>query len=89
MPTPGVGPVPAGPPPGVPAGILKPTMRPDVPASTPLVQGPPPNPVLQAQTARQRNMAVLDGMVNDPNTSEATKEWARNLIEHLIGMSKR
>jgi len=102
--SPGAGPqvTPGGPPPmpqpspgqvstapeGLPAGLLSPTQRPDVPAYTPLPAGPPPNPVQMSQTDRQRNLAVLDSLVHDPNVSDVTREWALTLISKLVSRSK-
>lgn len=90
MPTPPSGGGVSSPPaPGLPSGLLAPTTRPDVPVSTPLVSGPPPNPVLSASTSRQRNMAILDALVADPTVSEATREWARINLQNLIQGSRR
>lgn len=71
---------------GLPAGLLAPTQRPDVPAFTP-PSVPGLNPVQSAQTDRQRNLAALDALVHDPNVSPLTREWAQNFIDKLISRS--
>lgn len=81
MPTPPSGAsMPSQPPAGLPSAILSPSTRPDVPVSTPL--GVPSMPV--ADTGRQKRMAMLDALENDPNASAATKEWAGTVRRALI-----
>jgi hypothetical protein len=88
MPTPpSGGGVSTAPAPGLPSALLAPTTRPGTPVGTPL-GAPPVNPVQAAATARQRNMAVLDALVNDPNVSTTTREWARSVMGNLIKGSK-
>lgn len=70
----------------LPASLMAPTTQPGTPLTTPLAM-PPQNPMLSAQSQRQRNLAKLDALMADPNTSDETKEWARNLVSHLISMS--
>jgi hypothetical protein len=65
---------------------MGPTTRPNVPASTPLATAPV-NPVSGASTSRQRNLAILDALVSDPNTSAATRDWAETVMKHLIAGS--
>ena len=78
-------------PPGVPGALFDPTARPDVPVSTPLAGfgQAPVSPVAAAATQRQRNMAVLDALVSDPNVSEVTREWAQTLIDRMVKASAR
>lgn len=61
---------------GVPDVLMKPTTRPDVPASTPL-QGtePPPGPSVQ------NHVAALQALLNSPTTSQTTKRWAETVLE--------
>lgn len=73
---------------GLPAAILAPSTRPDVPAMTPLAQ-PPVNPMAEAQSWRQRNLAMLDALSNDPTRSPVTREWAANAKAKLIRASVR
>lgn len=89
MPVPAAGGGVSTPPTGLPAGLLAPTSQPDVPASTPLAAGPPPNPVAQAQTSAQRNLAIATALLDDPRTSEATKEWAQSIINALVEGSRQ
>lgn len=65
-----------------------PTMQPDTPASTPL-SAPAPNPMELAATERQKNLVVLQALVDDPRTSSVTKEWAEEAIRQLIQGSRR
>lgn len=82
MPTPpGNSSMPGSPPPGLPSSILSPTTRPDVPVSTPLTV---PQQAPMAETGRQKRLAMLDALENDPNTGEATREWASTLRRALI-----
>lgn len=71
-------------PPGVPAALGHPTERPGVPLSNPLV-GPTPNPVTQAESARDARVALLMALVNDPSVSDTTREWAQTVLEMLNG----
>jgi hypothetical protein len=90
MPLPPAGSPGAPAPSAAPADLFAPTQRPDVPVSTPLqMGGPAQSPVQAAATARQRNMAVLDSLANDPNVSDVTREWAQNLISNMVRMSAR
>lgn len=73
--------------PGLPPELMGPTTRPNVPVGTPLA-APPINPVQAAATARQKNLAILDALTNDPNVSVATREWARTAMENLIQGSR-
>jgi len=72
---------------GLPQGLFMPTQRPDVPVSTPLA-APPVSPLANAQTSRQRNLAILTAILNDPRSSEVTKDFAQTTIDHLIQGSK-
>jgi hypothetical protein len=60
---------------GVPDVLLKPTNRPDVPASTPL-QGTEPPP---SQTV-QNHIAALQALISSPTTSQTTKSWAETVL---------
>lgn len=75
---------PAGspPPPGVPAALLAPTAKPNVPAFTPLSSGTPAGPAIA--DPRQARMAILDALVNDPNVGEETRQWARTVQSILL-----
>lgn len=85
MQSPAGGRPPMSPPAGVPSVMMSPTQRPDVPGSTPLAM---PAPGVSApQTGRQRRMAVLDALANNPDVSDQTREWASVLIETLISGS--
>lgn len=70
----------ASPPPGIPAAVLAPTDRPEVPVNTPLVTAPP-----MAQPAPdQARLALLDRLRSSPSVSPTTREWARLLIEEIL-----
>jgi len=87
MPTPPGGGT-AGPPmPGVPEGLFAPTQRPDVPVGTPLQVPGVAAPAAMAQTSRQRNLAILDSIANDPNVSDETRGWAEDFMSKLIRAS--
>lgn len=87
MPTPPVGAgVSNAPSPGVPAAILAPTSRPDVPVSTPLNPGAL-TPV--QMSGAQRRIAILDTLANSPNVAESTREWAKLALEKAIAGSVR
>lgn len=73
---------------GVPPSILAPSSRPDVPAMTPLAQ-PAANPMADAATWRQRNLAMLDALANDPTRSPVTREWASQALDKLVRASVR
>lgn len=63
---------------GVPDVLMGPTSMPDVPQSTPLRgAGPTATP---AATVRS-HIAALDALVASPTTSNATKEWAKLVLE--------
>ena len=66
--------------PGVPAPLLKPTSRPGVPTDTPLQDPGMPGAVV---TGQQRRMQILTLLADSPATSEATREWAKSLLEVL------
>jgi hypothetical protein len=86
MPTPptgaGIGTAPVG----LPPGLALPTMQPSTPVATPL-SAPAPNPAAVAQTARQRNLATLNALIDNPNTATETKEWAQIALRNLISSS--
>ena len=85
MPSPGAG---AGlstpPPPGVPAAILAPTQRPDVPMAGPMPTTPPPPSTLGAQ---QRRLQVLDALANSPDVAATTREWAQLMLKAAVARS--
>jgi hypothetical protein len=87
-PLPNTSPAPRPQPGAVPAGILSPSTMPDVPQSTPLA-GIPANPMVAAQTARQRRLSALDAWISNPATSPETKEWAQTWRDKLIRLSAR
>jgi hypothetical protein len=72
----------------LPPALLAPTSMPDTPQTTPLAV-PAPNPMQEAQSWRQRNMALLDSLSQSPQTSPATREWAATLKDMLIRASVR
>lgn len=72
----------AAPPPGVPAGLVMPTSRPDQPVSTPLSAAPAIGP--GAADPRQARVAILDALANDPAVSDETREWAGEVLRLLI-----
>lgn len=71
---------------GVPPAIMAPTSRPDVPAMTPLAL-PAANPMSDASSWRQRNLAMLDALANDPTRSPTTREWASGALAKLVRAS--
>lgn len=71
-------------PPGVPSVLLEPTTRPEVPVTTPLQPMGSPSPST-ASSAQQR-LAVLDMLSSSPNVSAATREWAANFRDALLGV---
>lgn len=71
---------------GLPAGLTKPSMRPDVPVSTPLLN-PPQNPVAGAATAHQQRLLLLDQIAQSTTVSEETREWASTFRQKLIEAS--
>lgn len=85
MPTPQTGSI-GTPPQGLPPGILAPTSRPDIPASTPMAA--PPS-AATPQSDRQRRLAIVDALLQAPNTSEVTREWAQHVKDALISGSTR
>lgn len=87
MPTPPIGPMGSPPAGGLPPALLAPTQRPDVPVSTPL-QDPMAMGMPAPQTGRQRNLAILDALANNPDVSETTREFARLMMDRLIGSSR-
>lgn len=72
---------PGGPPasPGVPGGVLRPTDRPNVPLSTPLVNTGQQAP--QPGSAREVHIQVLQALVADSSVSEVTRQWAESVLE--------
>lgn len=90
LPPVGTGPMSAGPP-AAPKGLFAPTQRPTVDVADPI-----PGPVVPLQlpdpsgmTSVQKNLMRLDALAHDPTVSELTREWAQNLVTHLVGASKR
>lgn len=69
--------------PGLPAGLMAPTQRPDVPVSTPLA-GAPVNPLAGAADARQKRLMLLDILSRNPQASPEVQEWASILKQKLI-----
>lgn len=70
-------------PPGVPTAVLHPSDRPGVPLSQPLTAPTPP--LGGAETAQQARIALLDALASDPTVSDETREWARIVLEMLLG----
>ena len=69
------------PPPGVPGALMHPTDRPNQPLSTPRVgAGPPMGGASSAQEAR---LVVLQSLAESDTVSDATREWAANVLEML------
>lgn len=69
-------------PPGVPSVLLGPTQQPNVPASTPLATGPA---TPGAVAPDQQRLAVLDALAHSPDVSATTREWAKLVIDRLLG----
>jgi len=69
-------------PPGLPSALLHPTELPGVDVNTPL-QPAPTSGMASAVDDRQRRLLVLTDLAESPDTSEATREWAKILIELL------
>lgn len=86
MPSPPVSSPGSPPPPGLPPVLLAPTARPDVPMASPLAGVPMAQ---QPMTAAQRRLAVLDALVNSPDVSQETREWAQLVIENLVMSSSQ
>lgn len=76
----------AQPPPGLPGPIMRPSSMPDMPVSTPLSSGAPS--LAMTQTAAQKRLAVLDALSTNPNVSEETREWAKDVVEKLAARSR-
>lgn len=77
-------PTPVGPP-GVPAPILAPTDRPDLPLGTgqgPVLGNPAPMP--QAADSPEYRLFILDALANSPVVSEETRQWAALVRDLLI-----
>ena len=71
---------------GLPQGMFGPTQRPNVPGSTALEAAPTAMP--GAQTPGQRNLAVLDVLIQSPEVSDETREWAQMVRMQLIEGSR-
>lgn len=69
-------------PPGMPAALMHPTQRPEVPVNTPLGVGPPPAP---AVTPQQDRLAFLQALASSPRVHPTTREWAETVLEVLTG----
>lgn len=72
---------------GLPAAITNPSTQPNVPGSTPLAQ--PVNPVANAATPSQKNLALLDMLTKNPDVSDTTREWAQLVLSRLVEASKQ
>ena len=68
---------------GIPAALMGPTDRPDVPLGQPLVQGGTPSPP-RHQAADQQRLAILDALTTHPDVSGETREWALLVRDALI-----
>jgi hypothetical protein len=79
---PGTGPA------GIPAAVIGPTQRPNVATQTPLMSAPV-NPVAGAADARQARLAFWDFVSTNPEVSDETREFAKVVVQRLIGGSKR
>jgi hypothetical protein len=62
---------------GMPRGLMAPTRRPDVPVSAPLSQ-----PQVIVGSSPQGRQQLLQALVDDPEVSEETKEFAMLLLNH-------
>jgi len=74
---------PGGPtaPPGVPQALMHETERPNVSVGTPLQrQGPP---LAGASSAQEARLVVLQALSESDQVSDATREWARTVLEML------
>lgn len=83
MPSPDVAPTPNNPgrpvktPPGVPSVL----MEGGGPAAPPVAPGAAPG----AANPAQDRIALLDYLASAPEVSETTREWAKNMLEILVG----
>lgn len=68
---------------GIPAALLSPTDRPDVPLGQPLAPGGVQMPP-RAQAADQQRLAILDALTTHPDVSQETREWAKLVRDSLI-----
>lgn len=68
---------------GIPAALLAPTDRPDVPLGQPLAPGGVQMPP-RAQAADQQRLAILDALTTHPDVSEETRDWAKLVRDSLI-----
>lgn len=74
---------PGGPtaPPGVPQALMHESERPNVPLNTPLQREGPP--MAGAQSAQEARLVVLQALSESDEVSDATREWARGVLEML------
>lgn len=65
---------------GLPRGLFAPSRQPDVPASTPLTEVPPP-----PSTPTEKVLRVLEILSDETNASvsRTTRQWARTVLESL------
>lgn len=71
---------------GVPDAIMGPSARPDVPVGTPLDRGaaPPSSAFANARSQREARVTLLQQLQDSPEVSEATREWARLVLETMV-----
>lgn len=71
---------------GLPQGMFGPTQRPNVPVSSPLeARG---GPMAGAVTPSQKNLAILDVLIQTPGVSDEAREWAELVRTQLIEGSR-
>lgn len=70
--------VPSSAPGTVPDLLMRPTQNPDTPASTPLER--PAQPA-QSPAGRQATRQALEALANNPDVSEASREWAKLVLK--------
>lgn len=70
---------------GVPGALMGPTNRPEVPVGTPLSRAEPPSSAFaNARSQRQARVTLLQQLQDSPEVSEATRQWARLVLETMI-----
>jgi len=75
---------PASAPPGVPGSLLHPSSQPGVPLNTPLDRGQQTAVPMERSAQEARGM-LLQQLSESPQVSEATRKWARHVLDMLEG----